>query len=78
MWERKQIQFPKRRIFQYLEFRTMDEVHKRSDSECYKPPSEAFSFQLVLSVSSRSMTESTVEWFLNAESLSENWDFFVQ
>jgi hypothetical protein len=30
---RQQIQFPKRRIFQYLQFQEMDEVQKRGDSE---------------------------------------------
>jgi hypothetical protein len=28
----------------YLEFGTMDEVHKASDPECYVPSSEAFEF----------------------------------
>jgi hypothetical protein len=28
----------------YLEIRTMDKVHKPSDSECYMPSSEAFGF----------------------------------
>jgi hypothetical protein len=28
----------------YLEFRTMDKVHKPSDSECYTPSSEPFRF----------------------------------
>jgi hypothetical protein len=32
-WERKLIQFPKRWVFFYLEFRTMDKVKKASNSE---------------------------------------------
>jgi hypothetical protein len=32
-WGRKRIQFPKRRIFYYLEFRTIHKVQKPSDSE---------------------------------------------
>jgi hypothetical protein len=42
--EDKQIQFPTRYVFQYLEFRTMDKVHKRSNSDCYKPSSEPCRF----------------------------------
>jgi hypothetical protein len=32
-WGRKQIQFPKRCVFYFLEYRTMDEVQKPSNSE---------------------------------------------
>jgi hypothetical protein len=48
-WRRKQIQFPKK-IFFYLEFRTMNKVHKPSDSECYTrtPTSEPFVFYRVV------------------------------
>jgi hypothetical protein len=41
-WGRKQVQFPKRCVFWYLEFRTMDKVHKPSNSECYTASSEFF------------------------------------
>jgi hypothetical protein len=33
-WRRKQIQFPKRCIFFYSEFRTKDKVQKPSNSQC--------------------------------------------
>jgi hypothetical protein len=31
-------------FYSYLEFRTTDKVHKRSNSACYAPPSEPFRF----------------------------------
>jgi hypothetical protein len=40
--ERKQIQFPKRCVFWFVEIRTMDEVQKPSSNECYTPSSEPF------------------------------------
>jgi hypothetical protein len=39
---RKQIRFPKRRVFYFLEYRTMEKVHKPSNSDCYTPPTELF------------------------------------
>jgi hypothetical protein len=41
-WRRKQIQFPKRRVFCSLEYRTMDKVQKPSNSVCHPPLSEPF------------------------------------
>jgi hypothetical protein len=40
-WGRKQIQFPKCRVFYFLEYRTMEKVQKPSNSECYTPSSES-------------------------------------
>jgi hypothetical protein len=33
-------------FYSYLEFGTMDKVHKPSDSECYTPLSEPFRFYM--------------------------------
>jgi hypothetical protein len=41
---RKKELFPKRYVFQFLQFQTMDEVHKPIDSECYTPSSEPLRF----------------------------------
>jgi hypothetical protein len=38
----KQIKFPKRHVFQYLEFRTMDKVLRPSNFGCYTPSSKPF------------------------------------
>jgi hypothetical protein len=46
-WKRKQIQFPKRCVFYFLEYRTMDEVRKPSYSEYYTPSSEHFRIYLL-------------------------------
>jgi hypothetical protein len=40
--ERKQIQFPKRRVFHSLEYRTMEKVQKPDNSVCYTASSEPF------------------------------------
>jgi hypothetical protein len=37
---RKEIQFPKRRVFYFVEYRTMVKVEKSSNSVCYTPSSE--------------------------------------
>jgi hypothetical protein len=34
--------FPKRCVFLFIEFRTMDKVQKPSSNECYTPSSESF------------------------------------
>jgi hypothetical protein len=36
-WKRKQIQFPKRCVFLFIKYRTMDKVWKPSNSEQYTP-----------------------------------------
>jgi hypothetical protein len=41
-WVRKQIHFPKCRVFQSLEYRTMEKVQKPSNFVCYTPLSEPF------------------------------------
>jgi hypothetical protein len=48
IWGRKQIQFPKRRIFYFLEYRTMGKVHKPSNSVCYTASSEPFRTNKIL------------------------------
>jgi hypothetical protein len=45
---RKQIQFAKRYVFWYLEFRTMDRVQKASNSEYYTPLSDIFKFYIAI------------------------------
>jgi hypothetical protein len=40
----KQTQFLKVVFSGYLHFQKMDEAHKPTDSECYKPPWELFRF----------------------------------
>jgi hypothetical protein len=48
-WGRKQIQFPKRRvfIFKFFRIRTMDEVRKPFNSMCYTPSSEPYKTYLL-------------------------------
>jgi hypothetical protein len=41
-WGQKQVQFPKLYILQFLEYRTLDEVQKPNNSECYAPSLEQF------------------------------------
>jgi hypothetical protein len=41
-WGEKRIQFPKRRVFYFLVYRTMEKVQKPSNSECYTPSSVPF------------------------------------
>jgi hypothetical protein len=41
-WGRKQIQFPKHRVFYSLEYQTMEKVQKPSNSVFYTPLSEQF------------------------------------
>jgi hypothetical protein len=41
-WGRKQIRFPKRCVFLFVEIPTMDKVQKPSSNECYTPSSEPF------------------------------------
>jgi hypothetical protein len=45
-WIQKQIQFPKRCVFQLLQFWTMAKVHKPSGSGSYTPSSEPFRIYL--------------------------------
>jgi hypothetical protein len=42
MWGWKQIQFPKHCVLWVFEYRTMDKVQKRSNSECYTPSSRIY------------------------------------
>jgi hypothetical protein len=42
IWERKQIQFPKRCVFSFLEYRTMLKVQEPSNSVCCTPSSDPF------------------------------------
>jgi hypothetical protein len=46
-WGRKQIQFPKRCVLLFLEYRTMDKVQKPSSPERHVPSSEPFKVYLV-------------------------------
>jgi hypothetical protein len=41
-WGEKQIQFPKRRVFLSLEYRTMEKVQKPSNCDCDTPSSEPY------------------------------------
>jgi hypothetical protein len=41
-WGRKQFQFPKRRVFYFIENRTIEKAQKPSNSVCYTPSSEPF------------------------------------
>jgi hypothetical protein len=46
-WGRKRNLFPKRRVFWYLEFQTMDEVREPSGSECCTPSTVSFRLHIL-------------------------------
>jgi hypothetical protein len=46
-WGRKQVQFPKCRVFYSLEYRSMKKVQKSSNSVCYTPSSEPFRIEWI-------------------------------
>jgi hypothetical protein len=59
----KQIQFSKRWVFLYLEFRTMGKVQKPSSSDCYTPLSGSFRFCLNHSLLIRNFISRDAPWY---------------
>jgi hypothetical protein len=57
---RIQILFPKLVYFSGIEFRMLDKAHNLRDSECYKPSSEPFRFQMRIGFSSVQITDGRI------------------